>query len=96
MADRARDVVGGIGRAIGGLFAEGGVVTRPTVGLIGEAGEPEAVIPLSRAKEFGFGGGREINITVNISGPTIFDDITYGQFVRQLSRDLQKEAMRFA
>jgi hypothetical protein len=29
-------------------FAHGGIVTRPTVGLIGEAG-PEAVIPLNRA-----------------------------------------------
>ena len=31
-----------------GAFAEGGYVTRPTVGLIGEAGEPEYVIPSSK------------------------------------------------
>jgi hypothetical protein len=38
-------------------FAEGGIVTGPTIGLIGEAG-PEAVIPLNR-----FGGG--------LGGPTV-------------------------
>jgi hypothetical protein len=41
-------------------FAKGGIVTSPTMALIGEAG-PEAVIPLSRGG--GFGGG----ITINIS-----------------------------
>lgn len=49
-------------------FAYGGVVTSPTLSLIGEANEPEAVIPLSRAKEFGFGkddGGDTFNITGN-------------------------------
>ena len=28
------------------LFEQGGIVTKPTLGLIGEAGYPEAVIPL--------------------------------------------------
>jgi phage-related protein len=42
-------------------FARGGIVTAPTIGLVGEAG-PEAVIPLNRA-----GGmmGNIYNITVN-------------------------------
>jgi hypothetical protein len=40
-------------------FAEGGIVTRPTLGLFGEAG-PEAVIPLSKMN--GMGG------TVNVEG----------------------------
>lgn len=35
-------------------FADGGIVTGPTLGLIGEAG-PEAVIPLSRAGALGVG-----------------------------------------
>lgn len=38
-------------------LAVGGIVTKPTVAEIGEGGEPEAVLPLSKAKEFGFGGG---------------------------------------
>lgn len=40
-------------------FAQGGVVTGPTLGLIGEAG-PEAVIPLDRLGEMG-----GVNVTVN-------------------------------
>jgi SLT domain-containing protein len=39
-------------------MATGGIVTSPTLALIGEAG-PEAVIPLSKA------GGMGMNITVN-------------------------------
>lgn len=35
-------------------FAEGGIVTRPTLGMVGEAG-PEAVIPLSRLGAMGGG-----------------------------------------
>jgi len=49
-------------------YAEGGIVTSPTAALIGEAGEPEAVIPLSKAGDFGFGGGG--GDTYNISGNT--------------------------
>lgn len=48
-------------------LAEGGVATGPTHALIGEAGEPEAVVPLSKAKDFGFGGGGD---TFNITGNT--------------------------
>jgi hypothetical protein len=42
-------------------LAEGGVVNKPTLALIGEAG-PEAVIPLSK---MGGAGGNVYNITVN-------------------------------
>ena len=45
-------------------LASGGITTGPTLALIGESG-PEAVVPLSRANEFGLGGGSGINITVN-------------------------------
>lgn len=38
-------------------LAAGGILTRPTLFLGGEGGEPEIVAPLSRAREFGFGGG---------------------------------------
>lgn len=51
------DLVGGAKAAVG--LAEGGVVTAPTTALIGEGGEPEAVVPLSKAKSMGFGGGGE-------------------------------------
>jgi hypothetical protein len=46
-------------------LASGGIVTGPTVALIGESGA-EAVIPLSRGAQYGVGtGGGGINITVN-------------------------------
>jgi len=43
-------------------FAKGGIVTGPTLGMVGEAG-PEAIIPLNRAN--GKIGGTTINLTVN-------------------------------
>ena len=43
------------------MLAEGGIVNRETLAIIGEAG-PEAVVPLDRMDDM---GGRPINITVN-------------------------------
>ena len=50
-------------------LAEGGIVTRPTLALVGEAG-PEAVIPLDKASRTWNpeSYGREINMTVNFYG----------------------------
>lgn len=45
-------------------FAEGGIVTKPTLALIGEKREPEAVIPLSKMGQFG-GGTQTINIVLD-------------------------------
>jgi hypothetical protein len=47
-------------------LADGGIVSRPTIALIGEAG-PEAIVPLSRSKGFGSG----IHVTVNVQGSVI-------------------------
>ena len=38
-------------------LARGGVVTKPTLAMVGEGGQAEAVVPLDRANEMGFGGG---------------------------------------
>jgi hypothetical protein len=46
------------------MLAQGGIVTGPTLAMIGEAG-PEAVVPLDRYKD-GMGGGN--NITINVNG----------------------------
>ena len=57
-------LVSSVGRGIVGNIpglADGGIVTGPTLAMIGEAG-PEAVVPLDRMR--GFGGG----VTVNING----------------------------
>jgi SLT domain-containing protein len=76
LAGRAASAVGAIAGGIGGAIsavipglAEGGIVTSPTLAMIGEGGEPEAVIPLSQLGQYGGGGG--INITIN---STVADD----------------------
>lgn len=51
------------------LLAEGGIVTKPTLSVIGESG-PEAVVPLDRFNM----GGREIRVVVEgaLKGDTIY------------------------
>lgn len=49
-------------------FASGGIVTRPTIGLLGEAG-PEAVIPLRDLDRSPMSGGITINITAGVGNP---------------------------
>ena len=55
-------------------FAHGGIVTRPTLGLLGEAG-PEAVVPL--------GGGRGLAPVYNItiSNNTVFGEMDFKRLV---------------
>jgi len=48
------------------MLAQGGIVTKPTMAMIGEGGESEAVVPLSKANQMGFGGGG-MTININIS-----------------------------
>jgi TP901 family phage tail tape measure protein len=49
-------------------LAQGGIVTKPTLSLIGEGGEPEAVIPLSKMRDT-MGGGITVNITAGMGDP---------------------------
>lgn len=60
-------------------MATGGIVTGPTLALIGEAG-PEAVVPLSRAGEFGMGGGG-VNITIQTG---VGDPVAIGREIRRV------------
>lgn len=74
-------IIGGLGLAQAGAiiaqqppappaFAEGGIVTKPTTGLIGEAGYPEAVIPLerNRLKRYGIGEEKGTSVVYQITG----------------------------
>jgi hypothetical protein len=61
------------------MLAAGGIVTGPTLAMIGEAG-PEAVVPLSRAGEFGMGGGG-VNITIQTG---VGDPVAIGREVRRV------------
>jgi hypothetical protein len=60
--------VGGKGFSVPNIpmLAQGGIVTGPTLAMIGEGNGPEAVIPLNRMGEFGMGGGS--NVTINVNG----------------------------
>ena len=51
-------------------FASGGIVTAPTLGLIGESGEHEAVIPLNNENLRAIGGNKGGGVVVNISNKT--------------------------
>ena len=42
------------------MLAEGGIVTGPTLAMVGEGGQSEAVIPLDRLHEFGGNGSVEV------------------------------------
>ena len=73
-------------------FAEGGIVTGPTLGLIGEQG-PEAVIPLDR-----LGGGSGVgatNVTVNVQGSVLAEydlaETIQNQLVRIKGRNASLE-----
>lgn len=67
--DTAGDLLGGAVDVVFDIlpFQHGGIVTQPTVGLIGEAG-PEAVIPLDRLNEFAGIGGGQVEIIQHING----------------------------
>ena len=63
-------------------LAEGGIVTRPTLAMIGDGNGPEAVIPLSKLGSMGFGGGSTITVNVNGGDPNQILRVLQ-QYVRQ-------------
>lgn len=76
-------------------LAQGGIVSSPTTALIGEGGEPEMVLPLSKAKDMGFAGRNETRVIININAPTytgedltdrVYDGIRLAQRTGRLPR----------
>lgn len=67
-------------------LALGGIVTRPTLALVGEAG-PEAVIPLSHPAAAGYAGGITNQITINAGPMTHEGARELDRVLRQLHRD---------
>lgn len=64
-------------------LADGGIVNRPTVALIGEAG-PEAVVPLNRG-----GYGATYNISVSVTGNNINKDYDVDRVAERIVRRLR-------
>lgn len=67
-------------------LAKGGIVTKPTLAVVGEAG-PEAVVPLNKAG--GLGG-----VTLNINNPSIRNDQDIRKLADEVGRMLQRQANR--
>ena len=70
-----KGLLGNLGSLMG--FAEGGLVTGPTVGLIGEgigttASNPEVIAPLDKLKNFIGGGSQNVIVEGVIKGNDIF------------------------
>lgn len=88
--------------ANGGVFSGGGVVSQPALfpmrggtGLMGEAG-PEAIMPLKRGPDgrlgvASAGGGRAVNVTVNVTTPDVAGfQRSQSQIAAQLGRVLSR------
>ena len=68
-------------------MATGGIVTRPTLALIGEAG-PEAVIPLNRAGTIGMSGG----VTINVQAGLVSTPDQIGQQIIEAIQNAQRRS----
>lgn len=82
----------------GFAFAAGGIVTRPTSALIGEAGVPEAVVPLSAQGIAQFTAGLGVRaggdgLTVQVSIDTFVNNDTATD-VRTLSDEIGRDTQR--
>ncbi len=66
-------------------IASGGLVTRPTLAMVGEAG-PEVVIPLNKMGNFGGGGGD----TVIHNVVTLDGKVLYENWKKQAARDVNR------
>lgn len=110
-ADELSDIFSGgeggglLGKLFGGgdkipALAAGGIINRPTLAVIGEAG-PEAVIPLSKMRDedflnnFGGGGGSGGNVTIHVQTPDVASfQRSQQQIITQMSAALRQAGMR--
>lgn len=82
-----------LAQASGLQLAEGGIVMPRPGGIqatIGEGGQPEAVIPLDRASEFGMGGGGGGGISIVVYGGLLGDQSSAREFAIAIDRELLK------
>lgn len=99
IADNVADAFGNIGGAFGGAaefagFQHGGIVTRPTIGLLGEAG-PEMIVPLTGGRAPGFGSTTNYNIgEVRVIVEAHGGEVDMDKFMKDFTEEL--EALRHA
>ena len=67
-----------------GFFAEGGIVQGPTLGMLGEAGSPEAAIPLNQ-RGSDFIASLLPKVTVVAPAP----NADFGKFAKQIAAEIQ-------
>tara|TARA_R100000808_G_scaffold6135_4_gene18412 strand:+ start:4301 stop:6253 length:1953 start_codon:yes stop_codon:yes gene_type:complete len=72
-------------------LAEGGIVTRPTLAMIGEGQGAEAVVPLNKAHGF---GGVTVNVNMPDGGTVILDDESTAQRFGDFITNQVREALR--
>jgi hypothetical protein len=83
------NTVSSVGGLLGNTFripsvprlASGGIVTSPQVVMAGEGGEPEAIVPLSKAGSMGFGDG---GITFTGNTFNVREEADIGKVAKQL------------
>jgi len=71
-------------------YAEGGLVTRPHLAMVGEV--PEVITPLSKIST----KGGDTIVQNNFQGPVIFDEISTVHWNRQLMKSMRREGRRYA
>jgi len=70
-------------------LADGGIVSSPTLALIGEGREPEAVVPLSKLDQMG-GGSSNSSITINVSGAIVSSPQDQRKFAEVIGKRLNE------
>jgi len=90
MTGGAGGFVGGFMKAFG--FADGGIVTRPTLALIGEGREAEGVFPLSKLSQYAPKNNQQTNINVTVGGSFEMD----GFKMRALINRVEKLEKRYS
>jgi hypothetical protein len=75
------------------MLAKGGIVTGPTLAVLGDnPSGKEAVVPLEKAGEMGFGGGGGITVNINVGGVT--DRTDKKQLAREIGDLIRAEMSR--
>lgn len=80
----------------GPMLAEGGIVDKPTIAMIGEGSEPEAVIPLSKLNKGNSPTtiNAPVNVTVNNDGSAKIETNQAGELGKAIQQAVVNELVR--